>query len=622
MNKVIIAICFLLSIITGLFDDASGQEFVAPVNYNPFVHRQPATPNRFAKKTATTPLTLPFFEDFTGYGIFPDTNKWVDYEVYINNTMCVSPISRGVATFDALNSMGVPYDSFSNTNFIYADSLTSQPIDISADTVGDSLYFSFFYQPQGNGFYPLPEDSLMLYFVDRYGGFVKVWSTPGTTLQPFQQVMIPITDSIFFHNAFQFRFVNIAALYWSDAIWNVDYIRLDKNRTVGDTTVPDVAFTSNPTFLLNDYSYMPYNQFKANALSEMSAQVSDTIQNSTSSGQSINYTMVVTDRSSGSILSTGASSIGMPGYSSQQVSQPFSVPLASLPAYPLNTKVDFDIEYYLQSTASTGTKANDTIFRKQIFDNYLAYDDGTAEKSYYLNLSPTLDGRVAIEYHLNEPDTMRGMAIYFGRQIPYPIYKTFNIFVWTALGGVNGAPVDVAIDSLEFAIPSYADTQNHFWIYTFATPLLLPAGTFYAGTQQPAESGDDSLYLGLDVNRVGSNHAYFNVLHVWQPSLISGAIMMRPILGSFVEGTAISNVTVTKQEWTVMPNPATDILRFEYEGNNDAAYRITDVRGNTVQQGSVLNRHTIDISRLIPGLYFVNLVNNGISGAPQKIIKL
>jgi len=81
-------------------------------------------------------------------------------------------------------------------------------------------------------------------------------------------------------------------------------------------------------------------------------------------------------------------------------------------------------------------------------------------------------------------------------------------------------------------------------------------------------------------------------------------------------------VTVTKQEWTVMPNPATDILRFEYEGNNDAAYRITDVRGNTVQQGSVLNRHTIDISRLIPGLYFVNLVNNGISGAPQKIIKL
>ena len=622
MNKVIIAICFLLSIITGRFNDASGQEFVAPVNYNPFVHKQPATPNRFAKKTATTPLTLPFFEDFTGYDIFPDTNKWVDYEVYINNTMCVSPISRGVATFDALNSMGVPYDSFSNTNFIYADSLTSRPIDISADTVGDSLYLSFFYQPQGNGFYPLAEDSLMLYFADKYGGFVKVWSTPGTALQPFQQVMIPITDSIFFHNAFQFRFVNIAALYWSDAIWNVDYIRLDKNRTAGDTTVPDVAFTSNSTFLLNDYSYMPYNQFKINALSEMSAQVSDTIQNSTSSGQSINYTMVVTDRASGSILSTGTSAIGMPGYSSQQVSEPFSVPLASLPAYPLNTKVDFDIEYYLQSTASTGTKANDTIFRKQIFDNYLAYDDGTAEKSYYLNLSPTLDGRVAIEYHLNEPDTMRGMAIYFGRQIPYPIYKTFNIFVWTALGGVNGAPVDVAIDSLEFATPSYADTQNHFWIYTFATPLLLPAGTFYAGTQQPAESGDDSLYFGLDVNRVGSNHAYFNVLHVWQPSLISGAIMMRPILGSFVEGTAISNVTEAKTEWSVMPNPATDVLRFEYESNTAAAYRITDVRGNTVQQGSVLSGHTIDISRLIPGLYFVNLVNSGICGAPQKIIKL
>ncbi len=621
MRRFFIIIWILLGVIVASSTDSYGQEYVAPINYNPFLFKQAATPNRLLRKTAAT-LTLPFFEDFTGYGVYPDTNKFQDYEVYINNTMCVNPISRGVATFDALNSMGMPYDSFSNTNFNYADSLTSQPIDLSSNVPGDSVYFSFFYQPQGTGFYPLPEDSLMLYFKDVYGGFVQVWTVPGTTLQPFQQVMIPVTDSIFFHNSFQFRFVNKAALYWADAIWNVDYIRLDKNRSAGDTTIPDVAFISDPTFLLNDYSFMPYNQFMANPGGEMAAQVTDSIQNDTSFAQSVNYSMSVTDEGSGNVLTSGSSSVSLPGYQAEQVTQPFSVPLASLPSYPGGTKVVFQTEYYLQSTASTGPTVNDTIVKNQVFDNYLAYDDGSAEKSYYLNLFPTLDGRIAIEYHLNQPDTMRGMAIYFGRQIPYPVYKTFNIFVYSALAGVNGSPVDVTLDSEEFVVPFYADTQNHFWIYTFSQPLLLPAGTFYAGTQQPAASGDDSLYFGLDVNRVGSNHAYFRVLNVWQPSLISGAIMMRPLLGHYVASSGITDAPVSKKEWKVTPNPARDILQFEFDSDKDAVYRITDIQGKTLQSGTVSSGKTIDISRLVPGLYFVNIISSGVAGAPQKIIKL
>ena len=93
------------------------QEYAGALRWNQF--QAPRGNNsilKSAKKTTTT-LTLPFFEDFTGYSASPDSFKWQDAEVYINNTMGVMPVSRGVATFDDLNARGIPYDSFSNVGF-------------------------------------------------------------------------------------------------------------------------------------------------------------------------------------------------------------------------------------------------------------------------------------------------------------------------------------------------------------------------------------------------------------------------------------------------------------------------------------------------------------------------
>ena len=599
-----------------------GQERVGSILYNPILQHQQH--KKSAARTTVHTLNLPFFEDFTGYGLYPDSSRWVDYEVYINNTMCVSPVSRGVATFDALNSNGIPYDSFSNTSPIYADSLTSQSIDISSDSASDSLYLSFFYQPQGNGFYPLTADSLGLYFKDRYGQFVLVWSIPGpgvTGIYPFTQVMIPITDSLFFHSSFQFRFVNIASLNWADANWNVDYIKLDKNRNINDTAIQDIGFTSDPTFLLNDYTSMPYRQFYANAPGETATQYSDSLRNNYNAAQSITYGYSATALNTGAILQfpTSATSTVLP-YSTQQLTYPaFSLTIS--PPGP-DARVVFENTYFIQHISPSDPAGNDTIVKDQVFDNYLAYDDGTAEKSYYLNLYPTLPGKIAIEYHLNQPDTMRGMAIYFGRQIPFAGYKLFSIFVYSSLAGVNGATADVKIDSDELLNPAYADTINHFWVYTFDKPLLLPAGTFYAGTEQPAESGSDSLYFGLDVNRIGGNHAYYNVIGSWLPSLISGAIMMRPILGQHVPGSAVPNLQSKTAEWQVSPNPATDQLQFEFEWNSETVYNITDLQGHKVMGGSVKNGKSINISGLTPGMYFVNLISDNLVATPKKMIKL
>ena len=607
--------CFLLQVFV-----ASGQEHAGPLGHNPYLFQQ-SNIKKAAKKT-TTSLSLPFFEDFTGYGIFPDHTRWVENQVYINNNMCVSPVSRGVATFDALNEHGLPWNPFTNSDFSYTDSLTSQPIDLSALTPADSLYLSFFYQPQGNGFFPLPADSLFLFMRVKYGDWVRVWKTPGSTLQPFKQVMIPITDTLYYYSDFQFRFVNIAALNYSDAIWNVDYVRLDRGRNMGDTAISDIAFSADPTFLLNDYTSMPYRQFLANPTAERASQYTDSLHNNYATPQPITYGFSAKDLGTGAILQPLAlNTATISPYTIQPLLN--SAYSATVPAGGIHDRVVFENKYFIETTTATGSLANDTIVKNQVFDNYLAYDDGTAEQSYYLSLFPTLPGKLAIEHHLNIPDTMQGMAIYFGRQTPSVTYKPFSIVVYSELAGINGAVADNLLYLQDPCNPAYADTINHYWVYKFDTPLPLPAGTFYAGAFMPAESGSDSLYFGLDMNRLGGNHAYYNVLATWNPSLIHGAIMMRPLLGQAVTSSRVTETALApKNTWDVFPNPAANQLTFEVPGDRNVTYRMTNVQGQVVMSGTITTDATIDISMLNQGMYFVNINANGVEGTPKKIIKL
>ncbi|MBC7553268.1 MAG: T9SS type A sorting domain-containing protein [Taibaiella sp.] len=610
---IILSAHFVLLCIAGYSQEHTGPLGAAPNRYNR------STPVRQVAKT--TASSLPFFEDFTGYSMLPDATKWMDCQVYINNTMAVSPITRGVATFDGLNERGLPWDPFHNTVFSYADSLTCQPIDLSAYTAADSLYLSFFYQPEGNGFYPLPGDSLMLFMRIRYGEWLPVWKVPGSTLKPFTQVMIPVTDSLYFHNAFQFRFVNIAALNFADAIWNVDYIRMAANRNINDTEVNDIGFSSNPSFFLNDYTSMPYRQFYANPTGERATQYVDSIRNNTTA-QPVTYAFAARDLGTGTVLQPLiTNTVTLPGNVIQYLNFNNYTTTVSPPG--TYDKVVFENSFYIESTTGTGPAGNDTIVKQQVFDNYLAYDDGTAEQSYYLTLFPTLPGKIAVEYHLNTPDTMKGMAIYFGRQVPASDYKSFDIVIYSAIAGVNGASADNVLYTQYSCNPGYADTQNNFWIYKFDTPLPLPSGTFYAGVFMPAESGADSIYFGLDVNRIGGNHVYYNVLSAWNPSLVQGALMVRPLLGQNIVSSYISNAYTNKsRNVEITPNPATDAINITCPGDEKATYSVNNMQGQAVQTGHIVSGNKVDISMLPKGIYLINITVNGINSVPQKIVKL
>jgi hypothetical protein len=161
----------------GLIQSSFAQEIITGLSENPVVkaeYERLLQSGQFSTRSvseATIPLTLPFFDDFTQTWIYPDENRWMDKEVYVNSNIGYNSVNWGVATMDAIDSKGNLHSDASQFPFL-ADSLTSWPIRLDsvfspsprAITVGDSVYFSFYYQPQGRANAPEFVDSLILQF--------------------------------------------------------------------------------------------------------------------------------------------------------------------------------------------------------------------------------------------------------------------------------------------------------------------------------------------------------------------------------------------------------------------------------------------------------------------------
>lgn len=593
------------------------QEFVAPLDHNPSAMDGENQAIHQSTKQKTTLLTLPFFEDFTTSEIFPDPSKWLDRSVYINNTMAINPVSRGVATFDALNELSRPYDTIVFNALVYADSLTSQPIDLSGYTPADSLYLSFFYQPQGNGFSPETQDSLMLYLKKKSGVWEKIWAKEGTTVQPFQQVMIPITDTVFFHDNFSMRFVNKASINLNDDVWNLDYIRLDAGRHMYDTLVDDVATTLQPPFILNDYTAMPYRQFVADMAGSLVSQHHFTVRNNMNALRAIQYGYTAREILSNTPLySSSLSNTNLQPGEELQIDYPmYSV--AFTPTH-VNDKVVFEQKYYATTVGGTDSKENDTIVCEQVFDNYLAYDDGTAEKSYFLKQFASVPAKAAVEFYLYESDTIGGAAIYFGRQVPSATNKYFTIEIYQDIA-INGG-TDQLVYVQDFLFPAYTDTINKFFVYRFDSPVMMPPGKFYFVVVQPANSGSDSLYYGLDVNRMGANYHYYSVYNYWEPSMIQGALMFRPMLGTQIRTTRANDRNpIHPKSLSLMPNPAADYL-YLTSSSDLQEYTIMNMLGQRVQQGT-LSQNSIEVASLQPGIYIIQVQTTQGVKLVEKFIK-
>jgi len=601
MKKIFCGIIAVI-IVAAFLDRASAQEQILPLSFNPVITQSKSV----QPSSLRTALGLPFVDDFSYQTIYPDPNNWVDRQAFVNSTFPINPPSFGVATLDGLKENGQPYDSLSHTfsSVGGADTLTSQPILLGSNSPADSVYFSFFYQPGGLGDQPNSAafnlanfsvgygDSLVLEFKDNTDSFQHIWAHDGTNATgPFQQVIIGLKNPIFFHDDFQFRFRNYATLIGQYDCWNIDYVKLNSNRSYNDTTITDVAIQYLPTSILKNYQSMPWNQFQDYQATEKADQQSISVKN--------NFNVVKNTSSSMSAFeSVTGNSIFVGTPASQNLAAKSST-VIPFPSFPIQNfagdSVVIATPFVVKATGDNNIN-NDSIVRYQVFSNYMAYDDGTPEAVYRLLGSPA---SLAMKYHLNTPDTLQAIEILFAHTDVNLTPNLFNLIVWKSID-----PDSIMLED-NFLLPQFEDILNGFAFYRLSQPLPV-TDSFYIGWQQVSLQSDLKMDVGFDFNDTTNEHLWFNVAGYWEQSQKQGTVMMRPVLGKTIPfGVGISPVNANN-DFKIFPNPASDLIYVSGE-SNDLQLEVIDYSGRKILSAN--HQSSIDIRQLAEGMYLLRITD-------------
>jgi hypothetical protein len=266
-----------------------GQEMLTTPGENPVIKQVLSSKDfKSYKIVYTAPINLPFFDDFKQKGVFPDTSRWMDNNVFINTDFPVFPPSWGAATFDAIDAKGDIYGDANPLQFL-SDVLTSKPIRLDsiflpskrAITPADSVYLSFYYQPQGRGNDPQPLDSLVLEFghftadsvfsyIDSIEVPVSIFIGDTDTIFPGDKLSSPcdenwwtqVFDTLFYTDYVTLPcdsvFVPQAVWEWA---WSSEGMSLDTFRVKNDSDYFKQVLIpiKDDRFFRNDFQFRFYN---------------------------------------------------------------------------------------------------------------------------------------------------------------------------------------------------------------------------------------------------------------------------------------------------------------------------------------------------------------------------
>ncbi len=553
-------------------------------------------------KSSAGLIELPFFDDFSGSEVYPDHTKWADRYVYINTNYPVNPVSVGVATLDAIDETGALYEHATIWPFL-ADRLTSNPINLSY-MPADSIYLSFFYQPQGRGDVPQPHDSLRVEFWSpSTESWSIVWSVPGDSLHEFRLAMIPVTDTIYLMEGFRFRFSNIASIadnrinpgsMGNADHWHIDYVVLDRNRSYTDTVFSDVAFTEPIRSALNNYEAMPWEQFRAGRIAEMGSVLPVSYRNNDIITRSVQRHFSIYDiyeNRPAHNFSGGSTVIGPGEIHNFDADLTWSFTSAS----PDSAR--FRIRAWL-TVDGLEPDNNDTVIYYQDFGNYFALDDGSAENGYGLSGGGAENARIACRFRAYRADTLRAVKIYFNQSLNDASRQHFKLAVWD---DDSGRPGNLVYSQEDFR-PEYEDGVNSF--HTYRLDEAIPVSqVFYVGIIQTSSS---FLNIGFDVNRNNRSRNYYNIHGEWKNSSFEGSLMVRPVLGMRHRPMNVTD-PVINEIMRVYPNPASDVIFFDLEPGIDlraATISLINTLGQTVYR--VPGTETsMDVSKFPAGIYFI-----------------
>lgn len=461
----------------------------------------------------------------------------------------------------------------------------------------------------------VPCDSIYIVNSD----WTRVWSAPGDSLETFisdtnylvyfRKVMIPITDTDWLRNDFQFRFYNYGSLSninsWQSNTdhWHIDEVYLNIGRTKDDIFTRDISFVEPVQSFVKGYYSIPSWQY-TEALQKDSITVF--ANNNDSINHNCTYKYWVQDEQGDTISGltyNGFSDILEP-YSTQNVYnyQPF-VKAPVVYWYTLNGYGDADRRISHVIYDEDSITIGDTIIFNQQFRNYFAYDDGSAERSYGLSRN---GGRQVVQFKTLEEDTLRGVQILFNKTLDNNNDRVFHIGVWNDNNGEPG----VLRYELGGKHPQFKGT-NEFYTYIFKDTIIkLPRGIFYVGIIQTT---DDLLNIGFDRNTNSRNKIFYNTGDGWLNSSFEGSLMIRAVVGpALVEPSIPVKSLPAKLE--IYPNPPgnSESITIQLPSScSDPKYRkyltvrVFDICGKLIYSAE-FDEH-LDVSSYRNGFYIIDV---------------
>lgn len=557
-------------------------------------------------------ISLPFVEDFSYSGNHADYDKWLGFSAQINGNLPLRPPTIGVATFDGLDWKGNPYSN--STVSGPADTLTSKPFRLAYQP-SDSLYLSFFYQPGGQGNFPEFVDSLILEFYKTSDSTWNwVWGSKGEDYpqlaRDFSQVMIPIRDTAYLKNGFQFRFRNFAQQNGSWDHWHVDYLKLETGRFRNDTLYNDFAFMYPPSSLLFNYQSVPLWHFLPNANDNMAElyNLSLTSLNAGPSNKFYGYEFLDANFNQADllILSTQGPIIPREEFVVEEpVKYTYEDPGTDWTVYYL--------KHYLSENIDELSR-NDTATYIQVLSNYYALDDGTPEARISINNNG--GGFAAQRYDCYLSDSLKAVQMFFNRTIGDLGGQPFFLMIWSAGANAPGA----LIYQQEV---NYPENQG---LNTFATIVLdsaifIPSGTYYIGW---AQTSNFELNLGFDRTFNNNSRIYYNLDGNWYNyAAQSGTLMIRPLFREPFD-TYVGNperVSQERSEWKMYPNPATETAIIQFPNETAFSSMIMDISGRVLYEtNGQSNQIELPVDRFPAGIYLVGVTTDSQSYQFRKLV--
>ncbi|MFW5644784.1 MAG: T9SS type A sorting domain-containing protein, partial [Bacteroidota bacterium] len=379
-----------------------------------------------------------------------------------------------------------------------------------------------------------------------------------------------------------------------------------------DTIIRDAAFTRPINSFLIDFESIPWTHFEAAYFTQRQAFIETEIVNHDTVTRNITKTLQITDLYENVTYSpTPTANDVLPGEIFNfnfEYDYPFDFNSSDSALFRVKTILRTDVFDY---------KPNDTLEHLQVFKNYYAYDDGSAEAGYGLRGQGSQNSSVAVAFNAYIADSLRAVDLYFNQ-----VFDSLNLnyyFYLNVWDDNNGRPGNLIYSQMGFR-PGYSPL-NKFIRYELETPVSIKKGVFYVGWTKTVDQFSN---VGLDLNRDNSGNNYYTEGGEWWQSSFPGSIMLRPVLSKRPLKTADEERRVPKkQKINIYPNPADSYLELQIPGQTGEMLKVAifDLKGRMVYQKIIYPGERINTENLDNGIYLIKASRlNEQRSFSQKII--